>query len=779
MISRTYGEHGPAKKFIRLRSALLSLVVAGAFYSQSTWAIAWVGRPLTEVLAELRASGISLVYSSQVVTPNLRVTVEPTATQPIEQLREALKPLGLMVQPLGYGSGFAIVRTDTAAKDLATARSNANVAPLDEVKVYASRYSVARNDTNAVAVPRPALETISGSEQDALRALHYLPGTANNGVSALTHVRGGNEDETLVQFDGVELYNPVHLKDFQGLFGLLDGEFVQSIQFFSGGYPARYGNHTSGMVDIAARQTSGHSNLLGASMLYTRAITSGSFNDEQGAWLFGYRNSSLPQVLNRLRHKIGDPQFEDFVGRLSYDWHSTKLTGGALRLNDELQLFTVDRAEETTAHYHDTYFWLRLEHDFSDGLTTRWQFSQAQLLVDRQGMVNVDFVSSGSLARKRDTLVDTLLTDWTATIDESATVEWGARIDRGSLRYNYSSQTTWFNPLATTFRLPPNSVLPFSIADEPRGDLYSAYVSARDSFGAWTGELGVRWDDYDYIDQEKVLSPRLNLSYTFDSKNGARFSAGRFVQARSPNNLDITSLAPRFSKPESSRQFTLAFEHHFDNHLRLQIEAYTKHNEHVRQYGENILDIVTLAPELKIDRVLIVPQSSTSQGVELSLASAAEGPFNWWANYTWSETRDEIRGHEFPRSFDQPHALAAGASWVADRWQNSTALTWHTGWPYTPLQIANVNGSDVATLGSRNSERFNDFVSLDLRSQYQVPIGSTVLQMFVEVHNALNRANACCRQVNVAQLPDGSYSISVRQKTWLSLVPIAGIDWRF
>src|SRR5690242_17188044 len=54
----------------------------------------WAGRPLVEILAELQAQGLALIYSNQVVTPDLRVRNEPVATKPIDRLQEVLKPLG-------------------------------------------------------------------------------------------------------------------------------------------------------------------------------------------------------------------------------------------------------------------------------------------------------------------------------------------------------------------------------------------------------------------------------------------------------------------------------------------------------------------------------------------------------------------------------------------------------------------------------------------------------------------------------------------------------------
>jgi len=64
------------------------------------------GRPLVEVLRELRERGLELIFSSAVVDRNLLVTVEPGASEPSDVLDEILRPLGLKAEP---GPGGAIL----------------------------------------------------------------------------------------------------------------------------------------------------------------------------------------------------------------------------------------------------------------------------------------------------------------------------------------------------------------------------------------------------------------------------------------------------------------------------------------------------------------------------------------------------------------------------------------------------------------------------------------------------------------------------------------------
>src|SRR5262245_7929281 len=56
------------------------------------------GRPLVEVLGELRARGLPLIYSTAVVPPDLVLSFEPKAPDARSLLDEVLTPFGLMAR---------------------------------------------------------------------------------------------------------------------------------------------------------------------------------------------------------------------------------------------------------------------------------------------------------------------------------------------------------------------------------------------------------------------------------------------------------------------------------------------------------------------------------------------------------------------------------------------------------------------------------------------------------------------------------------------------------
>ena len=743
---------------------------------------AWRGRRLSDVLDELRAAGLPLLYSSQIVPNDLIIDTEPNAALQLERLRQALASVGLKLQALQPAElGYAIVRDSSNravqpdAETIKVADSTAN--SLEEVTIFASRYNLSRDqDTRATTLSQANLARTAGIEQDVLRSVQNLPGAANNTLSAVSHVRGGYEDENLVQFDGVELYRPVHLKDFQGLFGMLDPEWAQSIDYYSGAFPVRYGNYNASVLDITPRQTDDNQYAVSASLLYSRLFGSGAYQQNQGHWLLGYRRSNVSEVLRHSEKQIGEPEFEDFLLHNQYQFNQTELRMGFLRLNDDLQLQTnpIDNIsqEQAQVNDHDTYAWLGWRQDWSDALNSNTQLNYAALRSARTANVDHIGINDGSLYDQHDALQWTLTSDLQWQID-SALLASGIDMRHVSTDYNHDSQVNFYAPLAATFAQ-PDQVVRHYVAQLHSND-YHAYLNWQQQWHDIRTELGVRYDRYPYLNQAAYLSPRLNAQWQVNNDTSIKASAGRYVQAQPLYGLSYgldTNDQPQFYRPEVAQQYILGLNQRLTDQVQLRVEAYTKLGNHLRPRSENLLSIITLASELAIDRYAINADRSRAQGLEVALTSAQQQPLTWWLNYSWSHVEDRIGGRYYRRSWDQPHALSIGGAWSHTRWLLSGSTRWHSGWAYTPLLLSADHSS--ASLGERNSARYASYFAIDLRAQYTLPMRDSQLQTFLELRNATDHDNSCCRDVDI-----DNNQINIETIGALRLIPIAGVTWRF
>lgn len=93
--------------------------------------------------------------------------------------------------------------------------------------------------------------SIPGGGGDALRALFSLPGVAPQafGSQALI-VRGGGRDDILYFYDGIPIGDPFH--DF-GFYSVFPTSAVESVTFYPGAYPSRFGRSQGALVEILGK----------------------------------------------------------------------------------------------------------------------------------------------------------------------------------------------------------------------------------------------------------------------------------------------------------------------------------------------------------------------------------------------------------------------------------------------------------------------------------------------------------------------------------------------
>jgi hypothetical protein len=78
-------------------------------------------------------------------------------------------------------------------------------------------------------------------------------------------------------------------------------------------------------------------------------------------------------------------------------------------------------------------------------------------------------------------------------------------------------------------------------------------------------------------------------------------------------------------------------------------------------------------------------------------------------------------------------------------------------------------------VGARNSARWGDYFSVDLRLSASVPLRRGVLSLWFDATNVTNRPNECCFEFNSAG-PAAGPSVAA-YKMWSPRVLNAGFTW--
>ncbi|HQO50439.1 MAG TPA: TonB-dependent receptor, partial [Bacteroidales bacterium] len=128
---------------------------------------------------------------------------------------------------------------------------NAGVA-LQEVEVKANPF--VRTEESPLSLQKlgvSEIETSPGSNRDISRVIQSLPGVGS-GVSFRNDIiiRGGGPTEATFFLDGVQIPNINHFAtqgSSGGAVGILNADFISSVDYYSGAFPANRGNALSGV----------------------------------------------------------------------------------------------------------------------------------------------------------------------------------------------------------------------------------------------------------------------------------------------------------------------------------------------------------------------------------------------------------------------------------------------------------------------------------------------------------------------------------------------------
>lgn len=742
----------------------------------------WAGRRVIEVVAELRAEGVNVLYSSDLVPDELRVEREPQATAGAALLAEVLRPHSLLLKEIAPGTYAVVAATQagTAATAPGVDADPARVPTLEEIVVATSRYTFSADTPDVhVFMTQSEVESLPRLAEETLKAVQRLPGAAGNGVSGLAHVRGGAQDETLILFDGLPLHEPFHLRNALSPVSLLSARIVDSLDVHAGGFTAPHGDRMSAVIEAeSVRPVTDRYHELGFSLFHTSALVARRFDGGRGQWLLSARRSNLHEISHLVEDSVAEPAYFDVFGRLDMEL-SDRTTGDIefLVSDDIVDVDDEDSGEVSRARYENAYLWATLKHQWSDPLQSTFGASWTEVRSRRSGTVDQPGRRSGSLDDQRSYRVLGLRADSTWK-----TPRWlhsfGVDFRDVSAEYDYRSEAV-FEP-GYPFPGSPGASTTRELAPEPAGQHLAVYVSSRFRLtDRITAEAGLRWDNQNYntaADADDQVGPRLNLVYALDDATRLRASWGRYQQFQDINELQVEDGVVDFAPAQSAEHAIVSLEHEFAAGTAIRVEAYRKRYDDLRPRFENLFDPVAWLPELAADRIMIAPEAATARGIEVLVTHRGSGPWSGWLGYSWSEVTDRVEGREVLRSWDQTHAVNAGINWSKSGWDLTLAGAWHTGWPTTPVGLST---SGAVVVGPRNSERFPSFSSIDLRASRRFDVARGELSAFFEVTNVFDRNNPCCVEWTTGIDAGGATTLSRRYDHWLPRVPSFGVLWKF
>jgi hypothetical protein len=493
-------------------------------------------------------------------------------------------------------------------------------------------------------------------------------------------------------------------------------------------------------------------------------------------WLFAVRRSTI-DLLEPVEEELGQPQFSDSLGRLRWHTESGAWTLGWLLLDDRNELGNDGDAERATATYRDEYLWLARDHEFNPDLNTRLTMVLTSSNRHRTGTLNEPGVAVADLDAALEFDRIEASNTWRYRPRHDITYAFGAEAAASHAEYDYERNAVYDAQVAAGFGRPMNNDLLFAI--QPEVFTYALHAAMKKSWTPFEAELGLRLDGqhYNFGGDHTQVSPRLNLRYDRNEKLSMYASLGRFTQAQHVEEWRVEDAQALAESAQVSVHGIVGMTWRASPRTHWGFEAYTKRWTTIAPYFDNRLDPLVLLPDLAPDRVRLEPGRSEATGVELNLRREFSERLSAWGTFSWSRVADDMPEGDVLRSWDQPLALTAGASWRDSRLELSALAGWHRGWPRNPFELTSPAGGVPGgiLLGPRNSERWGDFYSLDLRGSYTWPLAGGDFSLVLEVTNATNRGNPCCARLETSAAGDYFQS---ETDHWLPAIVNLGFTYR-
>jgi CarboxypepD_reg-like domain/TonB dependent receptor-like, beta-barrel/TonB-dependent Receptor Plug Domain len=655
---------------------------------------------------------------------------------------------------------------------------------LGEVVVSPSRSTLLGPETSDWrALGRERIARMPHLGDDLFRAAAGLPGASGGDISAGLHLRGGEIRETSVRLDGIEVAEPLHFEDLQGIFSAIDPDAIGSATVYTGGFPASFGGHASGVMDLQTDPGPAQPRvILGLSVLAARVLYEGSSKDDRQDVMFSARRGYLDLVM-----PIVDPTtpFRPRYGDAFLRWryHVGPKTCWSVRLRgstDAIDFEGTDTDERLDARQRALQGWITLESSPLDHLTATTTTAISHAHRSRVG----GFFGSDAEATVDDLRdFDRVELDqrWKWQSEKGPGFEGGIELGWDRSAYRYGSLRIFRDPLVTGGG-PPQAD---TVASAPRlaASEQGAYLSARaQPTRGLLGEAGVRWSHQGSTGDQQ-WDPRLQARWSMHPVTW-RAAWGIYHQPQRLDELQVEDGVDTLAGAERAEHRILGLDVALGHGFHLGVQGYDRRLTALPARYENLFDPIQLIPEAEPDRVRIAPDAAQAKGVEITVEQTHAARLNGWASLVLSSARDQIDGLWVARAWDQRNALTWNVEVpLTPRWDLAVSGVAHGGWPTTRVLADTVHEANGTTgirpkLGPLRGARFPSYRRVDVRLSRRWEPRSGRVTFYVEVMNVLNRKNPCCvDNLNFAPRPDGTVEVIPRYDYWLPILPSFGITW--
>ncbi|PTM10495.1 MAG: TonB-dependent receptor [Bacteroidetes bacterium] len=615
-------------------------------------------------------------------------------------------------------------------------------------------------------------------EPDVLQTIQALPAiqSADERISNL-NVRGGTNDENLILWDGIKMYQSGH---FFGLISAFNPFLIKDVIVSKNGSSAVYGDGVSSVIDmrsanqIESSTTSG----IGINLINGDAYYKGAINKKMGLQLSARRSLtdlfSTPTYDSYFKRIFQDTDltnsntisqnerfyFYDVSAKFLYDIsEKDNIRINALNIynnlnyDEEARVNDLDEVLNSNLIQRNLALGITYNRKWNNNLSTSAQLSVSNYEIES---TNYDVINDQRLIQENEVLDTALKLHISYKPDETINYFGGYQFSEVGI----SNLEDVNNPLFR--RLEKEVIRTHSIFNEVGFSSTSKQTNAR---------IGFRTN---YIEKfsETYFEPRISFSQRFLSN----FRFELLGELKSQTTSQIIDLQNDFLGVENrrwilsnnddipiikSKQFSAGL--HFNkNKLLVSVEAYIKDVEGIttRSQGfQNQYQFINSTGSYRI------------KGIDFLINKQIQN-LSTWLSYSLSKNdytfKDLNFGNTFPNNIDIRHAIKFGSSLIYNKLKFALGINWRSGKPFTQPDANNPITGDFINYSLPNSETISYYLRADVSATYNFKLGEkTKASAGFSVWNVTNNKNI----INTYHTINDSNSINKIELESLGITP--------
>ncbi|MCF0052474.1 TonB-dependent receptor [Dyadobacter sp. LJ53] len=638
---------------------------------------------------------------------------------------------------------------------------------------------------SAFSLSREEIFRNPGAQGDIMRALASLPGVVSSGAqySAIA-ARGQGTQDNVYMVDDIPMFNLSHMEaegfssGFNdpngGRFSIFAPRIIDNVQFQNGGFDAVYGRKSSSYLGLGIKEGNketwsfaGQFDLLGGTV-----FADGPISKKTSVFASArYQNFGLLQRVLSMENptSVG---FGDYLVK----------TTTQINAKNKLSLIAMYNPETPRRGIEDVGSGYNINDDNSLG-TILFDHRSTKTLV---GLNLRTLIDSKSYIKNvlyfRSSTVDNTFGNFTPSLDEEGVIldpRFGRyeddlrRIKNNQAEIGYRSiYTKRFDKLTVTAGIDAmainldhernitrtDTVFTFRSTD-PRpspGQYYqildpslynstfektafngSGYVAASWKVASgFTLNPSIRYD-YTGFTEQHTVSPRLSGSVLLGDKQSINFSSGIYYQDAAYSDVAGQS-GGNTLKNDRTFQNIIGYKYQFSGDLKLVVEGWHKQ-----------FDDLIVQPN-RVQSYLNNNGTGYAYGGDVSVIKRLSQKWYGQVSYSYMQSkRDDNNGSgEYDYTFNIPHNFSLLGSFKPnEKWIFSGKFRYSTGRPIDAYIVhENVLNDPNKIRYSQeitavNGKRLADYVSLDIRVDYNVPMKEGMFSAFVDLANINNQFN--------------------------------------